>query len=154
MTWDVVNFRLPWTVMAVLIKSGERWILKTLAIMINVLKKTKWFVWLKCHDNAGQPGCTNAGNWDGDCSVFTSFYSWKLFRFNVCKQVCMKVRNFQLKFWKQEARTIEVARKRIKGWYLNPDLKYHEIKHCCIHGGQWFKSQGKWMRNVWWVVYI
>ena len=53
-----------------------------------------------------------------------------------------------VQFWKREARTIEVARKRVNR-YLNPKLKYHEIKYCCIHGGQKFKSQGKGMRNVW-----
>ena len=53
-----------------------------------------------------------------------------------------------MKFWKREARTIEAARKRVSR-DLNPDLKYYEIKYCCIHGGQKFKSQGKGMRNVW-----
>ena len=63
-----------------------------------------------------------------------------------------KIRQYEsikfVKFWKREARTIEAARKRVSR-DLNPDLKYYEIKYCCIHGGQKFKSQGKGMRNVW-----
>ena len=27
--------------------------------------------------------------------------------------------------------------------FLKPDLKYYELKYCCIHGGQAFKAKGK-----------
>ena len=39
-----------------------------------------------------------------------------------------------VKFWKRDARTIEAARKRLDK-FLKPELKYYELKYCCIHGG-------------------
>ena len=53
-----------------------------------------------------------------------------------------------VKFWKREARRINTAKKRIDR-YMNPELKYYEVKFCYIHGGQRFKSQAKGIRNVW-----
>lgn len=53
-----------------------------------------------------------------------------------------------VKFWKRDTRTIEAARKRLNK-SINPELNYYEIKYCCIHGGQHFKSQGKGHRNAW-----
>ena len=32
--------------------------------------------------------------------------------------------------------------------FLKPDLKYYELKYCCIHGGQAFKAKGKEDRGV------
>ena len=51
-----------------------------------------------------------------------------------------------VKLWKREARSIEAAGKRLTR-YLKPELKYYELKLCCIHGGQKFKSKGKGFRN-------
>ena len=53
-----------------------------------------------------------------------------------------------VKFWKRDTRTIEAARKRLNK-SINPELNYYEMKYCCIHGGQHFKSQGKGHRNAW-----
>ena len=53
-----------------------------------------------------------------------------------------------VKFWKRDTRTVEAARKRMNK-SIKPELKYYEIKYCCIHGGQHFKSQGKGLRNAW-----
>ena len=52
-----------------------------------------------------------------------------------------------VQFWKREARTIEAARKRIDK-YLKPELKYYELKYCCIHGGQAFKGKSKGSRST------
>lgn len=52
-------------------------------------------------------------------------------------------------FWKRDTRTIEATGKRGMNKFIKPELKYHEIKYCWIHGGQRFKSQGKGLRNLW-----
>ena len=52
-----------------------------------------------------------------------------------------------VQFWKREAKTIEAARKRINR-YLKPELKYYELKYCCIHGGQAFKGKSKGSRST------
>lgn len=57
-----------------------------------------------------------------------------------------KKKNY-VELWKRDARTIEAARKRIDR-PLKADLKYYEVKFCCIHGGQSFKPKGKGMRST------
>ena len=52
-----------------------------------------------------------------------------------------------VQFWKRDTRTIEAARKRLDK-PLKTDLKYYEVKFCCIHGGQAFKPKGKGRRNT------
>jgi hypothetical protein len=49
--------------------------------------------------------------------------------------------------WKREARTINAAKKRIDR-YMKPELKYYQLKFCCIHGGKKFKSEGKGIRGT------
>ena len=51
-------------------------------------------------------------------------------------------------FWKQDARTVAIAKKQLDR-PLSPVLKYYKIKYCCIHGGQVFRPQGKGRRNTW-----
>ena len=46
-------------------------------------------------------------------------------------------------FWKRDSRTISGARKRGVEKSIKPELKYYEVKYCCILGGQWFKAKGK-----------
>ena len=53
-----------------------------------------------------------------------------------------------VKFWKRDTRTIEAATKRMNK-SIKPELNYYEIKYCCIHGRQHFRSQGKGHRNAW-----
>ena len=54
-----------------------------------------------------------------------------------------------VQFWKRDARTIEAAKKRRRlNKFLKPELRYYEIKLCCIHGGQRFKSKGKGSRHT------
>ena len=43
-------------------------------------------------------------------------------------------RSHFVKFWKRDTRTIETAGRRMNK-SLKPELKYYEIKYCCIHGG-------------------
>ena len=52
-----------------------------------------------------------------------------------------------VEFWKRDSRTIEVAKKRIDR-YMKPELKYYELRFCCIHGGQAFKPKGKGIRST------
>ena len=52
-----------------------------------------------------------------------------------------------VQFWKRDARTIEAAKKRLNK-FLKPELKYYEVKYCCIHGGQAFKAKGKGSRST------
>ena len=49
-----------------------------------------------------------------------------------------------VEFW---CRTIESAAKRLNR-VLKPELRYYEIKYCCVHGGQAFKSVGKGIRST------
>ena len=39
-----------------------------------------------------------------------------------------------VKFWKRDA---QATKKRVTK-FLKPELKYYELKYCCIHGGQAF----------------
>lgn len=52
-----------------------------------------------------------------------------------------------VQFWKRDARTVEAAKKRLDR-FIKPELKYYEIKYCCIHGGQSFKGKGKGSRTT------
>lgn len=52
-----------------------------------------------------------------------------------------------VQFWKRDARTIETAKRRLNK-FIKPELKYYEIKLCCIHGGQRFKSKGHGSRHT------
>lgn len=66
-------------------------------------------------------------------------------------QLERKLEEYQRKkfvqFWKRDTRTIEAARKRLDK-PLKTDLRYYEVKFCCIHGGQTFKPKGKGRRNT------
>ena len=58
-----------------------------------------------------------------------------------------------VEFWWRDSRTIE-ARKRGIDRPLKAELKYYELKYCCIHGGQNFRSKGKVTRNTSYVFYL
>ena len=49
-----------------------------------------------------------------------------------------KAENY-IEFWKRDART---AKRRLNK-PLKQELRYYEIKFCCIHGGQTLKPQRK-----------
>ncbi len=51
-------------------------------------------------------------------------------------------------FWRRDSRTIAAAQKRGVNRPLNAELKYYEIKYCCIYGGQLFKSRGTGKRSL------
>ncbi len=57
-----------------------------------------------------------------------------------------KQKNF-VEFWKRDSRTIAAAKKRVDR-PLKSQLKYYEVKFCCIHGGLSFKPKGKGIRNT------
>ena len=48
---------------------------------------------------------------------------------------------------KREARTISGVQKRVQR-YLNPELRYYQLKYCCVHGGKDFKSAAKGDRST------
>jgi len=50
-------------------------------------------------------------------------------------------------FYKREARTIVGAKKKTDR-YINPNLKYYQLKYACIKGGKKFKSSGSGKRNT------
>lgn len=45
-------------------------------------------------------------------------------------------------FWKRDARTISAARKKTDR-FLDPKLKYYQLKYTCINGGRTFNPTGK-----------
>ena len=47
-----------------------------------------------------------------------------------------------VELWRRDCRTIEAARKRGVDRPLKPELKYFQLKYCCVHGGQKFKPRG------------
>ena len=68
-----------------------------------------------------------------------------------------KVKSYEesnsVQLWKREARTVTSARKRVDR-YLKSDLKYYQLKYCCIHGAKAFKTDGKGIRqNTMWVIF-
>ncbi len=52
-----------------------------------------------------------------------------------------------VEFWGRDSRTIAAAQKRGIARPVRTELKYYEIKYCCIHGGQAFKARGSGKRN-------
>ena len=50
-------------------------------------------------------------------------------------------------FWKRDTRTVESAKKSMDR-QLKKELKYYEVKFCCIHGGKSFKPKGKGIRST------
>ena len=71
-------------------------------------------------------------------------------KFQSLEQLEQKIKLFEesnyVQLWKREARTIEGAQKRIAR-YLKPELRYYQLKYCCVHGGKGFKSVGKGDRS-------
>ena len=53
-----------------------------------------------------------------------------------------------VEFWRCDSRTSEAAHKRGIDRPLKAELKYYELKYCCIHDGQNFKPKGKGTRNM------
>ena len=69
--------------------------------------------------------------------------------FSTYDELKSKVKSYErvhfVQFWKPDACTIDAAKKRMDT-YLKAELKYYELKFCCIHGGQVFKTKGKGSR--------
>ena len=60
-----------------------------------------------------------------------------------------KLRKYELttytKFWKNDCRTVEAARRRINR-PLTDCIAYYEVTYSCIHGGRKFKARGEGKR--------
>ena len=52
-----------------------------------------------------------------------------------------KNENF-VELWRRDCRTITAARKRGVDRPLKAELKYYQLKYCCVHGGQKFTARG------------
>ena len=48
-----------------------------------------------------------------------------------------------VEFWQRDSRMIEAAHKRGIDRPLKTELKYYEIKQCCMHGRQNLRPKGK-----------
>ena len=72
-------------------------------------------------------------------------------KFPTLKELEVKVKKFEatnfVQLWKREARTIESAKKRVDR-YMKEELKYYQLKYCCIHGGKKFKPEGRGVRDT------
>ena len=55
-----------------------------------------------------------------------------------------------VQLWLREARTIAAAAKRVpkRAAITKPELKYYNMKCCCIHGGQAFRSKGTGVKQT------
>ena len=55
-----------------------------------------------------------------------------------------------VQLWMRDLRTLAAAAKRVpkKVDGVKSDLKYYDIKYCCIHGGQDFRPHGHGHRQT------
>jgi len=83
----------------------------------------------------------------GDSVTFSVGELFKSFSELEQKLNAYKTKNF-CEFWKRDARTVESATRKRIDRPIKKELKYYEVKYCCIHGGQAFKPKGKGMRNT------
>ena len=51
-----------------------------------------------------------------------------------------------VQLWKRDARTVQIAQKRLPNRTLNERIKYYEITYACIHGGKKFRPSGNGKR--------
>jgi hypothetical protein len=75
----------------------------------------------------------------GDSFKTCAEFECKLFDFE--RQNCVQL-------YKRDARTVSAAQKRVPNWPLNYDIKYYEIRYCCISGGTTFKARGRGIRET------
>ena len=84
---------------------------------------------------------------DLECSFATECETSPMFvvgdKFRSYKELEQKIKFFEennyVQLWKREARTISGVQKRVQR-YLNPELRYYQLKYCCVHGGKDFKG--------------
>ena len=71
-------------------------------------------------------------------------------KFNSVQEFDLKLEAYKkqafVEFWRRDSRTITAARKRGVDRPLKADLKYYDLKYCCVHGGRVFKPRGKGSR--------
>ena len=77
-------------------------------------------------------------------------FSWvkiQLFRgFREKIQLYKKAKFVEL--WRRDCRTITAARKRGVDRPIKAELKYYQLKYCCVHGGQKFTPRGTGKRTT------
>ena len=61
------------------------------------------------------------------------------------KLECYKKQSY-VEFYRRDSRTIAAARKKGVDRPLKAELKYYDLKYCCVHGGRAFKPRGKGSR--------
>lgn len=52
-----------------------------------------------------------------------------------------------VQLWRRDARTIESAKMRVSR-HLSDQLKYYDVRYCCIHGGRKFSKRGLGIRDT------
>ena len=78
---------------------------------------------------------------DGVCQAgYDSAITFKACeKFSSVKEFEMKLEAYKkqafVEFWRHDSRTITAARKRGVDRPLKADLKYYDLKYCCVHGG-------------------
>lgn len=71
-------------------------------------------------------------------------------KFNSVEEFELKLEAYKkqafVEFWRRDSRTIAAARKRGVDRPLKAELKYYDLKYCCVDGGRAFKPGGKGSR--------
>ena len=72
-------------------------------------------------------------------------------KFQTFEEFETKLHEFEQKhyiqLYKRDARTVGAARKRVSR-PLSSEIKYYEIRYCCISGGAAFKARGHGIRET------
>lgn len=45
-------------------------------------------------------------------------------------------------FWKRDCRTVQGAKKKTER-FIDPKIKYYQLKYSCVHGGRMFKKKNE-----------
>jgi len=73
-------------------------------------------------------------------------------RFDTFDELAEKIQQYSdenyIQMWMRDARTIAAAAKRVpkRAAVMKPELKYYNLRYCCIHGGQVFRKKGEAVR--------
>lgn len=71
-------------------------------------------------------------------------------KFEDIEELEKKIKQFECEnfflLWKRDCRSVEAAKHRVKR-FVNPRLKYYEVKYACVEGGRDFNTEGKGLRK-------
>ena len=86
----------------------------------------------------------DCGNDKADFAVGKKFNTLDALEEAICRFQDQKF----IQLWKRDARTIDsvTATGRVER-PLKADLKYYQVKYCCVHGGKTFKPEGHGVRK-------